>query len=172
MSSRKRRQQVREWQEVRQKEEALSTPRHFRNSIALTGIGSRELLIATLPSFERTQIWEVRRDPASRSLRLYSAISDQPDSEWVLGYQTVDVASAILDDLLTRFRSARLPLDGPAEDESAVADGTIVEVGLFGITSTCFFRWCQGLAPSQWADLAVLTEKAMELFRAAPTKAV
>ncbi len=172
MSSRKRRQQVREWQEVRQKEEALSTPRHFRNSIALTGIGSRELLIATLPSFERTQIWEVRRDPASRSLRLYSAISDQPDSEWVLGYQTVDVASAILDDLLTRFRSARLPLDAPAEEESAGADGTFVEVGLFGITSTCFFRWCQGLAPSQWADLAVLTEKALELFRAAPTKAV
>ncbi len=99
-------------------------------------------------------------------------MSDQPDSEWVVGYQTVDVASAILDDLLTRFRSARLPLDGPAEDELMVADGTSVEVGLFGLTSTCFIRWCQELAPSRWADLAVLTEKALELFRAAPTKAV
>ena len=99
MSDRKR---VRAWQEAQRRETALTTPRHFRESISLTGIGMRQLQLARVPSFERTEVWDLHRDPETQSLRLYTARSAGPDSDHVVGCEEVDVESAILEDILRR----------------------------------------------------------------------
>ena len=169
MSNRKR---VRAWQEAQRRETALTTPRHFRESISLTGIGIRELQLARVPSFERTEVWDLHRDPETQSLRLYTARSAGPDSDHVVGCEEVDVDSAMLEDIVRRFRDADAPLAGPGLDTYDIADGTDLEVSFHGIRSNCSFRWCEGEGPETWLSLEALVHEALEIFRDRPRRAV
>ena len=132
----------------------------------------RELQLARVPSSERTEVWDLHRDPETQSLRLYTARSAGSDSDHVVGCEEVDVDSAMLEDIVRRFRDADAPLAGPGLDTYHIADGTDLEVSFHGIRSNCSFRWCEGEGPETWFLLEALVHEALEIFRDRPRRAV
>jgi len=168
MSNPKRRQDILAWREAERRQAELTTARHYRASIGLIGIGLRELRIAVLSSFDVTEVWELRRDPASETLRLYLARSEQPDLEQVVGYLTVEAAPDVLQDLLRRFHAIGAPVAVPPRPDIGVADGVRLEVSFHSLTSSCYVQWVQEHAPAPWSGLNELVDEALALFRRAP----
>ncbi len=100
MSNPKRRQDVRAWREAERRQAALTTPRHYRASVALMGIGLRELRIAVLPSFDVAD--GVRLEVSFHSLTSSCYV------QWVQGHAPApwNGLNELVDEALALFRRA------------------------------------------------------------------
>jgi hypothetical protein len=172
VSGRKHREKISAWQAAEERKAALATPRDYRESILLRGIGPLEIQIARLPSFEPAQIWDFRRDPVSNTLRLYTACSHEVGSRQVVGYEEVHVDQAVLVKLVSELMNLVVPVHEPRLDRALIADGTVLEVSFAGPTARCSFQWVEGSAPATWAPLEARVLDAIRLSNAAPRETV
>jgi hypothetical protein len=136
MSSRSHRREVRSWQKAQRRARALTTPRHFRDDICLPGIGSLVVRIAVLPSFERTEVWEIRRAPDASEARLFVARSAEPGDRHVVGYAAVAVGHADLERAIGALRSSFARAGAPDEVDVVILDGVWFEVSFHSFIVT------------------------------------
>jgi hypothetical protein len=165
-----RKRKIRAFQDAEARERAVSTPRDPRSDVVYPGIGSRVASLLVLPSFEATEVWDVRASRAGTAdLAVYvsrSATPREPPPATVVGYDRLDSSRVDIAALIARLSSISLPLAVRSAPAAALGelDGTGYELAIDGHLCGARFAWHHH-GPTAWRPMIDIAEELLATFR-------
>ncbi len=157
--NRLQRQNAADWERVR------TETRPAESDVCAHGIGLRRLQLIVCPSFEEPHAWEVRQRDLDWRLFESHVVSDWPPVQ-LIGYEPLVAETSTLKRLFESAAGLSLPIS-PDMSGSAGADGTVIQLALFGdLSSECRFQWWSN-PPEQWRPLTDLAGEMLATFAAA-----
>ena len=164
MGNKKARQAMLQQQDALAWERARTEMRNAAHAVSAPGIGKRRLQLIVAPSFEKGCAWEIRQ--MNDQWTLYrSEVVGESTSIALLGYDVIPVEGSTLQHLFQRTTALSFPLE-PDLSNRIGADGTIIQLAVFGDAYTeCRVQWWSN-PPPQWKPLADLAREMVALFSA------
>ena len=148
----------REFEEKRDIELALNRIRKLDEDINIRGIGILKVQLSRFPSYDEGESWDFRE--VESFIKIYNARINIEQKEYFAGYQIVENAEVIGEELIKFLQSVDLPISCDTQT-AAICDGTSYQVLIrSGTGNSLTISWGED-APQEWTHII---EKFMYFF--------